>query len=150
MNITEFYIALAVGVVLSLLVEEFVGVSCGGIIVPGYLAMICDDVLSMLVVFIIALITYFIVELILPRFVILYGKRRFIACLLVGLILKLVADLCVPVLPFATLAFRGVGVVTTGLIANTSIKQGIHITIPAVLVATYVTFGLVQLLLLFV
>ena len=53
-------------------------------------------------------------------------------------------------LPFATLAFRGIGVITPGLIAFTTIKQGIHITIPAVLIVTYLTFAIVQGLLLIV
>ena len=65
-----------------------------------------------------------------------------------GLIFKAAADLLVPTLPFATLAFRGVGVISPGLIANTSSRQGLHITIPAVLAATYATFGIVRLLML--
>lgn len=146
MNITQFYLALVVGLVLGLLVEELLGITCGGTIVCGYLSMICDDVLSMIVVFLISMITYLIVEFVLPKFVIIFGKRRFVACLLVALVLKLIADCCVPMLPFATLAFRGAGVITPGLIANTCSKQGMHITIPSVLVGTYLTFLIVQLI----
>lgn len=43
MVVSEFYIALTVGLVVSLLIQEVLGVACGGIIVPGYLAMMCDD-----------------------------------------------------------------------------------------------------------
>lgn len=46
MVITEFYIALLVGLLLSLAVEEFFGISSGGVIVAGYLSMVCDDLLS--------------------------------------------------------------------------------------------------------
>lgn len=148
MNVTELYIAVLVGLLLSIAIEEFFGISAGGVIVPGYLSLLCDDLLSIVVVFAIAMLTYLIVEFILPKFVLLFGKRKFVACLLVGLVFKVIADFFVPVLPFATLAFRGVGVVTPGLIANTSSKQGLHITMPAVLIATYLTFGIVQVIML--
>ena len=36
MNPSDFHIILAIGIVISLLIEEFVGVSTGGMIVPGY------------------------------------------------------------------------------------------------------------------
>lgn len=150
MNITQFYLAIAVGLVFSLLIEETVGIVCGGAIVSGYLSMVCDDIVTMLVVFLIALLVYFVVEFILPKFVLLFGKRKFIACLLVGLVLKLLADFLVPMMPFATLAFRGTGVIVPGLIANTSAKQGLHITLPAVLVGTYVTYFIVQFIMMFV
>ncbi len=145
MDVTEFYLAIVIGIVLSLLVEEFIGITCGGMIVPAYLSLLCDDLLSMIVVFLIAMVVYLIVEFVLPHFVVLFGKRKFISCLFVGLLLKLLADCLVPIMPFATLAFRGVGVITPGLIANTSAKQGVHITVPAVLIATYITYALVQL-----
>lgn len=146
--ITEFYLAVAVGLILSILMEEFLGVSSGGVVAAGYLAMICDDLISMTVVLLVALLTYLVVELVLSRFLLLFGKRKFVACLLVSLIFKVAADLLVPTLPFATLAFRGIGVISPGLIANTSARQGLHITIPAVLAATYATFGIVRLLML--
>ena len=146
--LTEFYLAVAVGLIISVAMEEYLGISAGGVVAAGYLAMICDDLLSMAVVLLVSLLTYLVVELVLSRFLLLFGKRKFVACLLVGLIFKVAADLLVPTLPFATLAFRGVGVISPGLIANTSARQGLHITIPAVLAATYATFGIVRLLML--
>lgn len=146
--VSEFYLAVAVGLILSIAMEEFLGISSGGVVAAGYLAMICDDLMSMGVVLLVALLTYLVVELVLSRFLLLFGKRKFVACLLVGLIFKVAADLLVPTLSFATLAFRGIGVICPGLIANTSSRQGLHITIPAVLAATYATFGIVRLLML--
>lgn len=146
--VTEFYLAIAVGLIISIAMEEFLGVSAGGVVAAGYLAMICDDLMSMAVVLLVSLATYLVVELVLSRFLLLFGKRKFVACLLVSLVFKVAADLLVPTLPFATLAFRGVGIISPGLIANTSARQGLHITIPAVLAATYATFGIVRLLML--
>lgn len=148
MVVSEFYIALTVGLVVSLLIQELLGVICGGIIVPGYLAMMCDDWVSMSVLLVISLLVYLIVQFVLPRFIILFGQRRFVACLFVGLILKLACNLMVPVVPYAGLAFEGFGVVIPGLIANTCMKQGVHITLLAVIVSTASVFGMTQLLLL--
>lgn len=147
-TMTEFYLALAVGLLISIAMEEWLGISSGGIVVAGYLAMVCDDLLAMGVVLLVALLTYLVVEQGLSRFLLLYGKRKFVACLLVSLIFKVAADVFVPVLPLASLSFRGIGIVSPGLIANTSAKQGLHVTIPAVLAATYATFGIVRLLML--
>lgn len=148
MDITQFYLAIIVGLVFSLVVEETVGIVCGGAIVCGYLALVCDDPLSVVIILLIALLTYFIVDFILPKFMILFGKRRFTACILVSLLLKVVSDILVPGLPFATVAYRGAGVLVPGLIANTSLKQGLHITIPAVLVGGAATYGIIQLIML--
>lgn len=147
MSVTELYIAIAVGLVIGLLVEEKIGVICGGVIVPGYLSLICDDLVYLLIVLLVAVIDYLVVEYVLSHFVILYGKRRFIACLLAGFVIKLALDQLIPIMPITIAEFRGIGIVVPGLIANTSAKQGFHITLPAVVIATYVTFGVVQLLL---
>ncbi len=144
MTITEFYLALLVGLLLSLAVEEFFGIASGGVIVAGYLSMICDDLISVGIVLLIALLTYLIVEFVLPRFMLLFGKRKFVACILVAMVFKLLTDFLIPIMPVETLAFRGIGVITPGLIAFTTTKQGIHITFPAVLVVSYLTFGVVQ------
>lgn len=148
MDISQFYIAIIIGTVLSLLVEEFFGISCGGIIVPGYMAMVCDDIGTVLVMFAISFLTYLIVNYGFARIMILFGKRKFTVTLLVALLLNVVARLCYPALaamPFSSLTFRGVGAVTPALLANTYSKQGIKYTIPACIAVTAVTFGIMRL-----
>ncbi len=146
MEATYFYISLVVGLAVSLLFSEYFGVNPGGMVVPGYLALVCDDIGQMLIIFGVCLMVYLTVEHVLPRFVILFGRRRFVATLIVSVILKLTLELLYPALPFAVLEFRGIGVVTPGLIANCCAKQGFRYTIPAVLGATYLTFGITALL----
>ena len=146
MDATYFYLALVIGLVISLLVEEFIGINCGGMIVPGYLAMVCDDIPQLLLIFAVSFVIYLIVNFILPHFVILFGKRKFCATLIIGIIIKLILEMFFPMLPFATIAFRGLGVITPSLIANSYSKQGIRYTVPAVLGASYLTFGLVSLI----
>ena len=123
MTLTHFYLAIVIGTVLSLIVDEVFGIQCGGYIVPGYLAMVCDDIACVLIVFALSLITYLIINYVLPKFMILFGKRK-----------------------FASVTFRGVGAITPSLLANSYSRQGIIYTIPATLIVTYITFGLVNLL----
>lgn len=131
---------------LSLLVAEIWGINPGGMIVPGYLALVCDDIYQILLVFAVSFVVYLIVNHVLPRFIILFGRRKFVATLIVGIIIKLLLEQFFPIIPFASLEFRGIGVITPALIANCYAKQGFRYTIPATLVVTYLTFGIVTVL----
>ena len=108
--------------------------------------MLFRSIPCILLVFAISFIVYVIVNYVLPKFMILFGKRKFAVTLLLGIFLKLVVELLFPVFPFATVAFRGVGAITPSLLANTYSRQSILYTIPATLAATLVTYGLVTLL----
>lgn len=146
MEATYFYMSLVIGMAISLLIAEIFGINPGGMIVPGYLALVCDDIPQMLIIFGVSVLVYLIVNHVLPKFIILFGRRKFVATLIVGVIIKLILELLFPVLPFAVLEFRGIGVITPSLIANSYSKQGFRYTIPAVLIATYLTFGIVTFL----
>lgn len=146
MEATYFYLALVIGLVVSLLIEQIFGVSTGGMIVPGYLAIVCDDISQVILIFAVSFIVYLIVDYILPHFMILFGRKKFVASLIVGLLIKLTLEMVFPILPFSIMEFRGVGVITPSLIANSYSKQGIRYTIPAVLIAAYITFGILTFL----
>lgn len=96
MTVTNFYLAIIIGTLISLLVDELFGIQCGGLIVPGYLAMVIDDIPCILLVFAISFIVYVIVNYVLPKFMILFGKRKFAVTLLLGIFLKLVVELLFP------------------------------------------------------
>lgn len=146
MEATYFYLALVIGLFISLLIEEFAGISAGGMIVPGYLAMVCDNIGQILLIFAVSFAVYLIINYVFPRFIILFGKRKFVATLIIGVIIKLILELFFPILPFATVEFRGIGVITPSLIANSFGKQGIRYTVPAVLLASYLTFGILTVI----
>ena len=74
---SEFIVALSIGLgmVISLLLTEIIGLTAGGIIVPGWIALHLHNPLSVIITFSIALIVFFIVE-ITSKFMFIYGKRR--------------------------------------------------------------------------
>lgn len=137
---SDLYIALVLGVILSLLFSERTGIVPAGMVVPGYLALIFDQPIFIAVIFGISLLTYVIVTYGLSRITLLYGRRKFAAMLAVGIVLKLILDYTYPTLPFEILEFRGIGVIVPGLIANTIQKQGAVITIGSTLLLSGLTF----------
>lgn len=137
---SDLYIALVLGVILSLLFSEKTGIVPAGMVVPGYFALIFDQPIFIAVIFGISLLTYVIVTYGISRFTLLYGRRKFAAMMTVGIVLKLVLDYTYPVLPFEILEFRGIGVIVPGLIANTIQKQGAIITIGSTFLLSALTF----------
>lgn len=149
MQVTDLYISIILGLTCSFLAEEIFGVLVGGVVVPGYLALVFDQPLILVSVYLISMLTYVVVEFVLPRYVILFGRRKFVITLIIAMAFKLIFDLVYPALPFASLTFRGIGVIVPGLLANAYSKQGIPITIASSFIVTLVVFGLMNLIYLF-
>lgn len=137
---SDLYIALVIGVILSLIFSEKTGIIPAGMIVPGYLALIFDQPVFLLMVLGISLLTYLIVTYGVAKVTILYGRRKFVAMLTVGILLKLAFDYFYPIMPFEIYEFRGIGVIVPGLIANTIQKQGVVFTFTSTLLLSGLTF----------
>ena len=153
MDLSQLYLAIIIGTVLSLLVEELFGVNCGGLVTPGYLALILDDPATIALIAAISLLTYLIVNYGLARIMILFGRRRYTMMILVALILKLAVELLfpyIPYMPMASVEFRGFGAVTPALLANSYSTQGIKWTIPCCAAVTVATYWILQLINMFV
>jgi gamma-polyglutamate biosynthesis protein CapC len=140
---TELYLSLVIGVVVSLIYAERTGVIPAGLIVPGYLALVLDQVVFVAAIFLLSFLTYLAVERFVSKLVILYGRRRFVAMLSVGILLKLVFDALYPAMPFEVYEFRGIGVIVPGLIANAIHRQGVPHTLISTLLLSGLTFLIV-------
>ena len=137
---SELYFSLFVGVILSLIFSEKFGINPAGLVVPGYLALIFDQPIMLLSVLIISCLTYFIVNNGISNWVILYGRRKFAAMILTGMVLKFIFDLIYPLTPFDMVEVSGIGVVIPGIIANTVQKQGVVITLSTTMLLTCITY----------
>lgn len=137
---SELYFSLFVGVILSLIFAEKFGINPAGLVVPGYLALIFDQPIMLLSVLIISCLTYFIVNNGISKWVILYGRRKFAAMILTGMVLKFIFDLIYPLTPFEMVEVSGIGVVIPGIIANTVQKQGVVITLSTTMLLTCITY----------
>ncbi len=140
---TELYLSLLIGVAVSLVYAERTGVIPAGLVVPGYLALVLDQVIFVAFILLISFVTFLVVEKGVSRYVILYGRRRFLAMMIVGVLCKLVFDRLYPALPFEVYEFRGIGVIVPGLIANAIARQGVVYTLTSTLLLSGLTFLLV-------
>lgn len=79
-------LAVGLGLVVSLLFSEFLGIAAGGLVVPGYVALFLDRPASVALTLVVGLITYALVHA-LSKVSIIYGRRRTVLMILVGYIL---------------------------------------------------------------
>lgn len=140
MSLSDYYVLLVVGIVVSLLVEELSGVSTGGLIVPAVVASHLEELDILLYLFLISFITYLIVDKVLTKYMILYGKRKFTFFILVAILLKLIFDQLYPLLPFAVVTFRGLEIIAPALLASAYAKQGVKFTLPTAILAGLIVY----------
>ena len=125
---------LVIGVVVSILLIEITGLTAGGIIVPGYVALILDRPGQLLVLLLITTAAFLAVRL-LTGVLMLYGTRRFGVTVLVGLALSTGAQhLRLQVDP-VVIEWAGLGYVVPGLIAHQWDRQGVLPTLVALAIA---------------
>ena len=76
-------VSIGLGIVLSLVLSETLGVTAGGIIVPGYVSLYLHQPYQVISTFLVALIVWGIIQ-ILGKYIFLYGKRRIVLALILG------------------------------------------------------------------
>ena len=128
-------IYIGVGMVLSLFLTETLGVTAGGIIVPGYIAMNLEDPFRVIITFSISIVTFMIIQL-LSKFMLIYGKRRLVLALLIGFILGYLTK---ENLFLNQMNYLVIGNIIPGLIANWMDRQGVLRTIFVVLITAGIT-----------
>ena len=127
-------IAIGIGIILSLFFTETLGVTAGGVIVPGYIALYLHDPQMVIGTFSISLITFLLVKLF-SKFMLIYGKRRLVLSLLIGFFLGyyvkenyINGDLYV------------IGNIIPGLIASWMDRQGVIRTISVILITASIVY----------
>ena len=126
------YIAIGLGMVISLFLTETIGVMAGGIIVPGYFALYLQDPVQTITTFFIAYFTYVIIMM-LSKFLLIYGRRRLILCLLIGFLLGYCFRLLVD---SNNLELNYIGFIIPGLIASWMDRQGVVRTISVIMIVS--------------
>ena len=134
------YQAIGIGIALGFLFYELVGISPGGIVVPGYIALFIDQPFRIIITIGIAILTYYTV-LFLSNYLILYGKRRFLSMVLISFVMKWLVESFVFQLPVTNIELQSIGYIIPGLLANEMQRQGILTT----LLATAIVAILVRL-----
>ena len=127
-------ITIGLGIALSLILSETLGVTAGGVIVPGYIAMHLHNPDQIIVTFIASIIVIIIIR-IFAKFIFIYGKRRLVLTLLLGFIIGYIS-LNHFFSPVETFSYEVIGNIIPGLIASWMDRQGIIRTISAIMITS--------------
>src|SRR5690625_4958709 len=105
----------------------------------------------MYVVFValISILTFLIVTQLIGIVTVLYGRRKFAAMLIVGIVLKMGMDYLYPLTAFPMMELRGIGIIVPGLIANSIHKQGVLPTFSSTFIIAFFTFAIITIFHLF-
>lgn len=134
-----------IGILLSFIYTELTGLYAGGIIVPGYLAFFWQQPFRIAATVITALITFFVIK-ILSNYIIMYSRRRFTACVIIGYLIGwFYRTLFLEYLPL-TEDIRVIGYIIPGLLANDMLRQGILLTLSSLTIVSVVVRLLMLLL----
>ena len=132
------YIGLAVGIgmCLSLMLTETLGVTAGGVIVPGYIALFLDEPFKIIVTFSIAILVVLIIK-VLSNFMFIYGKRRLVLSLMLGFIFGYFSKLYLDPNKFLFMGsfdLSSIGNIIPGLIASWMDRQGTLKTMSVIMI----------------
>ena len=130
MNLAE---SIAIGLVFGFFFYEWVGLSAGGFVVPGYIALQLGNPLLLAGTMTTSLPTYWSVKAA-SRYIILYGRRRFILMVLAGFAWQWLFKAAVIQQFVLTTDTDILGFIIPGLIANEMDRQRILPTLLTLLI----------------
>ncbi len=138
--------SIGLGLLISLIFSETLGIAAGGMVVPGYLALMVHEPMRIAGTILVSLATLGVVKII-SRYALVYGRRRIVVAVLVGFIFGAVSrDLLIFHVQGTALEFQTIGFIIPGLIANWMDRQGIVSTL-SIMVTTSVVVRLLLMLL---
>lgn len=138
------YETLFIGLIVAVLYIEIMDIYPGGIIVPAYMALYLDQPLRILVTILIAFLGLFTYR-VLSRFLILFGKRRFVMFVLLGALWAQLWFVLLPHFFSDPFGLRAIGWLIPGLLANNLEKQRLIPTLASLLIVSTITFFLVRI-----
>jgi poly-gamma-glutamate biosynthesis protein PgsC/CapC len=133
-----------IGLAIALLYTELTGLYPGGLIVPAFLAVSLDHPVRALTTVAVACLSLLLYRL-LARYLILFGKRRFVVMLLLGGLLSQFLALTLPKYLAAPVEFQVIGFIIPGLLANNLERQRFLPTLASLITVTTLTYFLAGL-----
>ena len=127
-------ISIGLGIFLSLILSESLGVTAGGIIVPGYIALYLHEPVQVVVTFLVAILVWVIIQG-MGNVMFLYGKRRIVLALILGFFFGYISRNFI-YLSEDIGSVAVIGNIIPGLIANWMDRQGIIRTLSVVLLTS--------------
>ena len=139
---------LILGILLSIIFYEITDLSPGGIIIPAYLSMYLDNPKKVIYTLLISLLVLLTVKL-LSNYIILYGKRQFVLCILTSFILEFFFQKCnlylIETQDIYLFNSGMIGVLVTGILSQDMMRQGIFKTLSSLVILSIFIKALVEI-----
>ena len=136
---------LLIGLVLAVIYVEVLDIYPGGIIVPGYIALYLNKPLMVVVTIICALLSLGLYRL-LKRYLILFGKRRFVLLVLLGVFWSQVMSFFLPRVIPPEAGAAAIGWLIPGLLANNLERQKFWLTLASMFIVAAAAYFIVELM----
>jgi poly-gamma-glutamate biosynthesis protein PgsC/CapC len=133
-----------IGLIIAVIYVEIMDIYPGGIIVPAYVALYLDQPLRVLATILIAFLSLYTYK-ILARYLILFGKRRFVMLVLLGGLWAQIWFFLLPHFFADPLGLRAIGWIIPGLLANNLEKQKIVPTLASMFTVAIITYFIASL-----
>ena len=131
-------LSIGIGLLVSLAFSEMLGLTAGGMVVPGYVALYLDRPIVIILTLLISYATYFIVHS-LSAVMIIYGRRRTVLMILVGFALgAAVRSFGHLQLPMTIVDLTVIGYIIPGLIAIWIDRQGAVESFSSLIIASVI------------
>jgi poly-gamma-glutamate biosynthesis protein PgsC/CapC len=137
------YETIFIGILLAVLYVEMFDIYPGGIIVPAYIALYLHQPGRIAATVVVAYLSLFSYKL-LSRYVILFGRRRFIMVILLGALWAHIWFLIWPEILPQPIGMRTIGLVIPGLLANNMERQKHILTIASMITVSIATYFLAR------
>ena len=130
------WVSVGIGLVVSLLFAEWLGLAAGGLVVPGYIALFWDRPLQIIGTAIAAVIALIVLKAISTK-AFVYGRRRLVLTILLGFLFGSALRYIAAASGLSSyLSFDPIGFVIPGLLAYWMEKQGIVETLSTLVIAS--------------
>ena len=134
--------SIGLGLVVSLVFSEILGLAAGGLVVPGYIALYMDQPLRIMGTVLASLVTYEFIRLV-GRFVLLYGRRTMVFSVLAGFLFGYLTRYILVFnetmqLGVDTSVIQSIGYIIPGLIAYWMMRQGVVETLCTMIMASFI------------
>lgn len=137
--------AIGLGLVLSLIFSESLGLAAGGMVVPGYIALYIHRPFLVAGTILASLLTLGTLK-VLTNYILIYGRRRIVFAILLGFLFGWLAkNVFILSFPAYTVELKSIGYIIPGLIANWMERQGALKTL-CVMITTAVLVRLLLML----
>jgi len=131
-------VSIGVGLGVSLFMTEIFGLTAGGLIVPGYIALHLSKPLSVLLTLGAGILTYIIIQA-LSSVMIIYGRRRIVLLILMGYLIGSAARYFTGgPFHFEGIEFSIIGFIIPGLIAIWIDRRGMFESLSSLIIVSVI------------